>query len=77
MSSTEYPSTLEYSVSIPLGEGEGVQLAVLQLDHAGGTCDGWTVVPNTVFFMADDMYNTTLVDARYVVCVSLAVVTVH
>ena len=30
------------SVCAPLGE-RGTQLAILQLDHAGGNCDNWGI----------------------------------
>ncbi|CAI8044250.1 hypothetical protein GBAR_LOCUS24564 [Geodia barretti] len=38
----EFDSTLNISLAVPL-KGEAVQLAVLQLDHAGSHCQPWSI----------------------------------
>lgn len=35
-------TVLDHSMSAPLGE-EGTQFAILQLDHAGGSCGSWGI----------------------------------
>jgi hypothetical protein len=41
----EFDSTLNISLAVPL-KGEAVQLAVLQLDHAGSHCQPWSIGHN-------------------------------
>ena len=43
-------ATVEYSALVPTRE-RGTQLAVLQLEHAGGQCDAWVV--DKIFFSSN------------------------
>ena len=47
-------ASYNYSVTVPLGT-RGSQLAVLQLDHAGGHCDAWVVTNPRLFYTPPDI----------------------
>ena len=58
-------TTNNLSISVPLGE-QGTQVAVLQVDHAGGQCSSWGIIDRLTFSVDGfQQYSRLLRDARY------------